>query len=543
MTPIQKAAELLGLAPELVHAYGRDMAKIELAALRQPRTRRPAKLILVSAITPTPAGEGKTTTTIGLADGLARLGQVACAALREPSLGPCFGAKGGGTGGGRSQLVPSDRINLHFTGDFHAITSAHNLLAAVIDNHLHYDSELDIEPRRVVWRRVMDMNDRSLRNITIGLGGHLHGTPRQAGFDITAASELMAMLCLADGPEDLRARIDRTLVAFTRKGEPVLAGRLGVTGAMMALLRDALMPNLVCTEAGTPAVVHGGPFANIAHGCNSVLATRLALHHADWVCTEAGFGFDLGAEKFFDIVCRGAGFDADAVVLVATVRALKLHGGRKVSELDIVDPEAVARGLANLDKHAENIAHLGKRAVVAINRFGSDAEQELAVITDHCRGRGLPVALCEHYTRGAEGAVDLARVVMEVAAGESTPFRPVYELSASVPDKIRAVALSMYGARDVDFTKAAEKDLREIEKLGYGGLPICIAKTQNSLSDDPTLRGRPRDFEITVAGLQISAGAGFIVVMTGEIMRMPGLPEKPAALAIDLRDNEIVGLK
>ncbi len=543
MTPIESAAAALGIDPALLHTYGRDMAKVDPAVTDSPRTRAPAKLVLVSAITPTPAGEGKTTTTIGLADGLTRLGQRACAALREPSLGPCFGAKGGGTGGGLAQLVPSDRINLHFTGDFHAVTSAHNLLAAVIDHHLHLESDLDLEARRVVWRRVMDMNDRALRTIIVGLGGAAHGVPRQAGFDITAASELMAMLCLAGNADDLRARIDRTLVGFSRKGEPVLAGRLGVTGAMMALLRDALMPNLVRTMGGTPALVHGGPFANIAHGCSSVIGTRIALHQADWVITEAGFGFDLGAEKFFDIVCRSAGFDADVVVLVATVRALKLHGGLKVGALDTVDAEAVARGLPNLDKHVENIRHFGKHPVVAVNRFHGDAPEELAVVTEHCWSHGLPVAVCDHYTRGAEGAVDLARAVMEKAAEPITPFHPVYDLESTVPDKIRAVARTMYGAREVDFTKAAERDLKQIEKLGYARLPVCMAKTQNSLSDDPNLRGRPRDFEITVAGIQINAGAGFLVVMTGDIMRMPGLPEKPAALGIDLRDGEITGLR
>jgi formate--tetrahydrofolate ligase len=543
MQSIANVAERLGVSSEHLHPYGTFAAKLDPKLLEEPRQRtNPARLILVSAITPTPAGEGKTTTTIGLGDGLTKLGQSVCLALREPSLGPCFGIKGGGTGGGRAQLVPSDRINLHFTGDFHAITSAHNLLAAVIDNELHFENKQRIEARRVVWPRVLDMNDRALREVVLGLGGKTNGIPRQGGFDITAASELMAMLCLAESVEDLRERIDRTVVAFDRDRQPVTAGKLGVTGAMLALLNDAVMPNLVQTMEGTPAIVHGGPFANIAHGCNSVLATRSALHLADWVITEAGFGFDLGAEKFFDIKCRSAGLDTAAVVLVATVRALKLHGGRPVKELDEADPAAVERGLPNLEKHVENIAHFGERPVVAINRFPQDSAEELEVVRKFCADRNIPFALASHFLDGGDGAVELAKVVMEQAEHHQEMYTPLYRLEDSIPDKIRAVAQTMYGARDIAFTKAAERQLREAEKLGFAGLPVCIAKTQNSLSDDPKLRGRPRDFEVTVRGIQINAGAGFLVVLTGEILRMPGLPRIPQANHVGVENGEIVGI-
>ena len=543
MTPITQVAERLGVRAEHVHPYGSFAVKLDPALLSEPRRNStPPKLILVSAITPTPAGEGKTTTTIGLGDGLSKLGASVCLALREPSLGPCFGIKGGGTGGGKAQVVPMDRINLHFTGDFHAITSAHNLLSAVIDNHLHFGNALGIEARRVVWPRVLDMNDRALREVVLGLGGKTHGIPRQGGFDITAASELMAMLCLAESEEDLRERIDRTVVAFDRNRQVVTAGQLNVTGAMLALLRDAVMPNLVQTMEGTPAILHGGPFANIAHGCNSVLATKSALHLADWVVTEAGFGFDLGAEKFFDIKCRSAGLDTAAVVLVATVRALKLHGGRSVKELDVADPSAVEKGLPNLEKHVENIAHFGERPVVAINRFGQDTEEELDVVRSFLSDRNIPYAEAEHFAKGGAGAVELAKVVQEQAETHSEVYTPLYTLDSPVPDKIRAVATTMYGARDIAFTKAAERDLREIERLGYSGLPICIAKTQNSLSDDPTLRGRPRDFEVTVRGIQLNAGAGFLVVLTGEILRMPGLPRVPQAEHVELTDGVVSGI-
>jgi formate--tetrahydrofolate ligase len=536
--------ERLGLDPGALVPYGRDIAKVPLAVLEHPRPRPGAgRLVLVSAMTPTPAGEGKTTTSIGLADGLARLGESVCVALREPSLGPCFGMKGGGTGGGAAQLTPADRINLHFTGDFHAVTSAHNLLAALVDNHLHFGNRPGIDPRRILWRRVLDLNDRALRNVVVGLGGSAHGVPRETGFDITAASEVMAILCLATGMDDLRGRLGRILVAFAHDGAPVTAADVGATGAMLALLRDAAMPNLVRTLEGTPALVHGGPFANIAHGCSSVLATRLGLHLTDWVITEAGFGFDLGAEKFFDIKCAGAGLDTAAVVLVATVRALKLHGGVALRDLARSDARAVGRGLPNLEKHVENIRCFGESPVVGLNRFGTDTEGEIETVRERCAALGVPFAVADHHARGGEGALELARTVVEHAEVRSRPFGPLYDWREPVPQKILAVARKMYGARDVVFTPAAVRDLEDVGRLGYAGLPVCIAKTQNSLSDDPKLAGRPRDFDVTVRGIQVNAGAGFLVVLTGDILRMPGLPRTPLAEAIDLRDGEIVGLR
>ena len=544
MHSILDVAKKIRLESQDLVPYGSFAAKVDPVLLEQPRTReQPARLVLVSAITPTAAGEGKTTTTIGLGDALARLGKSVCLALREPSLGPCFGMKGGGTGGGQARVTPSDRINLHFTGDFHAITAAHNLLAALLDNHLHFGNERGIEARGVVWPRVVDMNDRALREVVLGLGGRTHGIPRQSRFEITAASELMAMLCLAEGVEDLRARIDRTVVAFDRERRVVTAKDLGATGAMLALLRDALMPNLVQTLEGTPVMMHGGPFANIAHGCNSVLATKTALHHADWVLTEAGFGFDLGAEKFFDIKCRAAELDTAAVVLVASVRALKLHGGRGPKDLDTSDPNAVEAGLPNLAKHIESIGHFGERPIVALNRFASDTEEEVEVVRNWCHEQGVPFAAATHFVDGGEGALELARVVIEQAEHHSEPYRPLYQLEDSVATKIRTVAMAMYGARDIEFTKAAERDLREIERLGYANLPVCIAKTHSSLSDDPKLRGRPHDFEVTVRGIELNAGAGFLVVLTGEILRMPGLPRRSLALDFDLVAGEIVGMR
>ncbi len=541
--PIAEVASRLGLGVDDLHPYGRDVVKLDLSVLRDPRRRsEPPRLVLVSAITPTPAGEGKTTTSIGLAQGLARLGESVCLALREPSLGPCMGIKGGATGGGFSQIVPADRINLHFTGDFHAIAAAHNLLAALLDNHVYFGNELRIDPRRILWRRVLDMNDRALRNAIVGLGGSKQGVPRETGFDITAASEVMAMLCLAEDAEDLRRRIDRTLVAFTYEGEPVTAAKLSAAGAMLALLRDALQPNLVQTLEGVPALVHGGPFANIAHGCNSVIATRMALHLADWAITEAGFGFDLGAEKFFDIKCRQSGLETAAVVLVATIRALKLHGGAARNSLEPADPEAVRRGLPNLDKHIENIRHFGESPIVALNRFGNDTPKEIEVVRSRCAELGVPFAVSDHYARGGEGALELARAL--VAHAEPVPgrFHPLYELDQAVPDKILAVARSMYGARDVVFTKEAERDLADLERLGLSGLPVCVAKTPASLSDDPRLRGRPQDFDVTVRRLLPNTGAGFLVALTGDILRMPGLPRRPLAESIDLEGDTIVGL-
>jgi formate--tetrahydrofolate ligase len=541
---ISEVARGLGLGPGDLHPYGRQIAKVDLSVLARPRARAAApRLVLVSAITPTPAGEGKTTTSIGLAQGLARLGESVCLALREPSLGPCMGIKGGATGGGYSQVLPADRINLHFTGDFHAITAAHNLLAALLDNHLYFGNALRIDPRRITWRRVLDMNDRALRGAIVGLGGATQGVPRETGFDITAASEVMAMLCLANDAEDLRTRIERTLVGFTYDGAPVTAAALSAAGAMLALLRDALLPNLVQTLEGVPALVHGGPFANIAHGCNSVIATRMALHLADWAITEAGFGFDLGAEKFFDIKCRSAGFDTAAVVLVATARALKLHGGAPRGKLEEADPAAVERGLPNLEKHIENIRTFGEPPVVALNRFAADADEEIAVVEKACRELGVPFAVSDHHARGGEGALELARTLIDHAERTDRPFRPLYELSQPVPDKIAAVARSMYGARDVVLTPAALRDLEDVVRLGYADLPVCIAKTPASLSDDPHRRGRPEGFDVTVRRLLVNAGAGFLVVLTGDILRMPGLPRHPLAESIDLRGDTILGLR
>jgi formate--tetrahydrofolate ligase len=542
--PIDEVAADLGIGDDCLYRYGDEIAKVALGVVERPRQRsRAGRLILVSAITPTPAGEGKTTTSIGLADALRRLGQSVCLALREPSLGPCLGMKGGATGGGASTLVPADRINLHFTGDFHAVTAAHNLLAALLDNHIYFDNSLGIDPRRILWRRVIDMNDRALRNIILGLGGPTQGIPRESGFDITAASEIMAVLCLAQDMDDLRRRIDRTLVAFTRGGEPVTAARLGATGSLLALLADAMKPNLVQTQEGTPALVHGGPFANIAHGCNSVIATRLALHLADWAVTEAGFGFDLGAEKFFDIKCAGAKLDTAAVVLVATLRALKLHGGAALADLTRPDAAALARGLPNLEKHIENIQRFGEPPVVALNRFAGDSAEEIELVAAGCARLGIPFAVAHHFESGGEGCLELARTVMTHAETRSRAFRPLYDWNDPVPDKIRAVARAMYGAHDVIFGKTAMRDLDDIQRLGYGGLPVCIAKTHSSLSDDPKLTGRPAGFDVTVRNIQINAGAGFLVVLTGDIVRMPGLPKKPRAEVVDVIDGRIVNLR
>jgi len=536
--PIHKISEELGISSEHLLPYGRDIAKIDLEALKTKTTKK-GRLILVSATTPTPSGEGKTTTTIGLAQAFTQLDESVCMALREPSLGPCLGMKGGATGGGYSQIMPGDRINLHFTGDFHAITSANNLLSAAIDNHVYQRNLLNIDPRQVVWRRVMDMNDRSLRKIVLGLGGKMQGVPREGGFDITAASEVMAMLCLANDAKDLQDRLDRTLVAYNHDGEPVYAKQLEITGAMMALLRDALQPNLVQSFEGTPAFVHGGPFANIAHGCNSVIATRMAMHYSDWAITEAGFGFDLGAEKFFDIKCRLAELDPDAVVLVTTVRALKMHGGKDKKDLETQDLTAVKQGLENLDKHIESVKLFNKYPVVALNRFANDTDEEIVLIRDRCIEHGVSFAETTHHADGGKGAIALAKAVM-ASVEKNQPFAPLYHLDLPVVDKVRAVSRAMYGADDVAFSKQAEKDLKHVEQLGLSHLPICIAKAPSSLSDDPTLHGRPRDFEVTVSSIQINAGAGFLVILTGNIMRMPGLPKHPAANNIRLLENGVI---
>jgi formate--tetrahydrofolate ligase len=536
--PLSDVAASLGLEPSQVVPYGFDKAKITLDALDSGRP--PGRLVLVSAITPTDAGEGKTTTAIGLAQGFARLGHRVCLALREPSLGPTFGQKGGATGGGLARVVPESDINLHFTGDFHAVGAAHNLLAAMLDNHIHHGNALGIDPRRVAWRRVMDMNDRSLRHVVIGLGGVLEGVPRETGFDITPASEVMAALCLAEGYEDLRRRLARIVVALTSERAPVTAADLRAVGAMMVLLKDAMLPNLVQTCDGVPALVHGGPFANIAHGCNSVVATRLALARADWVITEAGFGFDLGAEKFFDIMCVSAGLDTAAVVLVATVRALKMHGGVAKGALATPDPRAVERGLGNLAKHVENIRIFGESPVVALNRFAADTDDEIGVVRAWCAGADVPFAVSEAFALGGEGGAALAGEVVAHAERRARPFTPLYAWDEPIPAKMEKVARAMYGAREVAWTREALRARDQIEKLGFGGLPLCVAKTQKSLSDDPRLVGRPEEFDITVRDVVLAAGAGYVVPLLGDILRMPGLPAAPQAERVDLVDGEVV---
>lgn len=542
LKPISAIAENLDIAPEHLEPYGHDKAKVRLEALAASG-RPPGKLILVSAITPTPAGEGKTTVSIGLAQGLRVIGKRSALALRQPSMGPVFGRKGGATGGGASRLEPSNKINLQFTGDFHAITAAHNLLAAAIDNRLHFgDTRLD--PRHVLWKRALDMNDRALRQIVIGLGGPGQGVPRQSGFDITAASEVMAILCLADSPADLRARLDRILIGYARDGSPVLAGEVGVTGALAAILNEALLPNLVQSREGTPAFVHGGPFANIAHGCNSVLATRMALAHADYAVTEAGFAFDLGGEKFFDLKCRSAGLNPAAIVIVATVRALKMHGGLGLDALAEPNPGAVERGLDNLAAHLDSAAHFGKPTIVAINRFASDTIDEQAVIHRFCAARGVPSATVDVFSAGGRGAALLAEKVAAALEGSETPYRPLYPLDWPVERKIETIARVMYGADGVQVLPAADAKLRKARRLGYGNLPVCMAKTQDSLSDNPKLRGRPNGWTLSVRDVEIAAGAGFLVALTGDIVRMPGLPERPAAERIDVdASGAIVGLK
>jgi formate--tetrahydrofolate ligase len=543
LRPISEAAEELGVDQRDLIPYGDEIAKISLKALDRPRTRTdPARMILVSATTPTAAGEGKTTTSIGLGQAFTRLQKSICIALREPSLGPCLGMKGGATGGGYSQVVPADRINLHFTGDFHAITSANNLISAVIDNQIYQGNELGLDPRQVAWRRVMDMNDRSLRKIVLGLGGRFQGIPREGGFDITAASEIMAILCLANDMDDLRRRLNNILIGYTYDGKAVYAESLNITGALMALLRDAVNPNLVQALEGTPVLMHGGPFANIAHGCNSVFATRMAMHFADWTITEAGFGFDLGAEKFFDIKCRSAGLDPDAVVLVTTIRALKMHGGKSKDRLEEPDTGAVQQGLENLDKHIESVMQFQKRPIVALNRFEADTDDEIRLVRERADQDGVFFAESRHFAEGGEGSIDLAKQVISAVDG-AKPFKPLYDLDIPVVEKVKAVSRGMYGADDVAFTKEAEKDLERIEELGMNTFPICVAKAPSSLSDNPLLHGRPRDFEVTVRNIQINAGAGFLVVLTGNIMRMPGLPKKPMAFEVKLlEDGTIEGI-
>jgi formate--tetrahydrofolate ligase len=542
--PIQEIASALGVHNDDLLPYGRDIAKVDRHAVQRPRKHDKQRLILVTAITPTPAGEGKTTTTIGLGQAFTQLGESVCMALREPSLGPCMGVKGGACGGGHSQVMPMDRINLHFTGDFHAITSANNLLAAMIDNHLHFGNELNIDPRRVTWRRVMDMNDRTLRHMVTGLGGPGSGIPKEAGFDITAASEIMAILCLATGEHDLRERLERTVIGFTYDSMPIYARQIGGVGAMVALLRDALNPNLVQSFEGTPAFIHGGPFANIAHGCNSVTATKLAMHYAEWTITEAGFGADLGAEKFMDIKCRVAGLNPNGIVLVATIRALKMHGGVAKTQLQKEDVAAVKEGLSNLDKHVENVRFFGKPCVVALNKFATDSDEEIEVVRQHCAELGVEFAVSDHHGQGGKGAIDLAKAVIKAADQDSPPYKPVYELDQTIEEKVEAVTKTIYGAEHVNFTALAKRQIARAVELGYSELPICIAKVPGSLSDDAKRYGRPRGFEITVRGIQIDAGAGFVVILTGNIFRMPGLPRRPLAMDIDMtEDGEIVGIE
>lgn len=540
MLPITEVAGKLGIGEEDIELYGRYKAKLSMDLIKRVQDKPDGKLILVTAITPTPAGEGKSTTTVGLAQGLAKIGQKVIVALREPSLGPCMGIKGGAAGGGYSQVVPMEDINLHFTGDFHAITSAHMLLAAMLDNHIQQGNALNIDPRRIVWKRVVDMNDRELRNIVVGLGGKAHGVPRQDGFDITVASEVMAILCLATGLHDLKERLSKIIVAYDYSGNPITAGMLKAQGAMAALLKDAVKPNLVQTLENVPAIIHGGPFANIAHGCNSVMATKTALKLADYTITEAGFGADLGAEKFFDIKCRYAGLKPDAVVLVATVRALKMHGGVPKTDLATPDVEAVKRGIVNLEKHIENIKQYGLPLVVAINAFAQDTPEELEAIRSHCAAHGVNVALSEVFAKGGEGGIELAKEVVALATSGKADFKLLYGEELTLKEKIETIAKNIYGAVGVNYTKEANNALKDFEKMGYGHLPVCMAKTQYSFSDDPALLGRPEGFEITIKNCRIAAGAGFVVVLTGDIMTMPGLPKVPAAEKIDVSDDGVI---
>ncbi len=533
MQPIKEIAAELGLTEDDLELYGKYKAKLTSEVWQKVKDRENGKLVLVTAINPTPAGEGKTTTSVGLADALHRMGKKVSVALREPSLGPCFGLKGGAAGGGYAQVVPMEDINLHFTGDFHAITTAHNLLAAVIDNHLQQGNALDLDVRRIVWKRVLDLNDRALRHVVVGMGGKAHGVPRETGFDITVASEMMAILCLAADLQDMKKRLGQIVVAYTRSGRAVRADELGVTGALTLLFKDAIKPNLVQTLEGTPAFIHGGPFANIAHGCNSVMATKHALKLSDIVVTEAGFGADLGAEKFLDIKCRFMGVHPDAVVIVATVRALKMHGGLAKDQLGQVDMEALKKGLANLSKHIESIKGFGLPAVVAVNAFPTDTAEELKFVEDECNKHGAQVAISEVWAKGGEGGQALAEKVLS-AMEQSADFQLMYETEQTIPEKLTAIAQKIYGADKVIFAPSAQKQLEEIEALGFDKMPVCVAKTQYSLSDDPLKLGRPQGFAITVRELRVSAGAGFIVALTGSILTMPGLPAHPAAEKMDI---------
>lgn len=542
MQPITQIAKHLEIPEDDLELYGKYKAKISLNYWNTLKDRQNGKLILVTAINPTPAGEGKTTTSIGLGDALHRLGKKTTIALREPSLGPCFGLKGGAAGGGYAQVVPMEDINLHFTGDFHAITTAHNLLAAVIDNHIQQGNALDLDVRRITWKRVLDLNDRALRNIICGLGGKAHGVPRETGFDITVASEMMAILCLTSDLEDMKKRLGNIIIGYTRSGRPVRAEELNVTGALTLLFKDAIKPNLVQTLEGTPALIHGGPFANIAHGCNSVMATKYALKMADYTVTEAGFGADLGAEKFLDIKCRFTGFRPNAVVIVATIRALKMHGGLAKTELGTENIEALKKGMTNLAKHIENIQKFGLPIVVAINAFPTDTENELKELKALCESMGASVSISEAWAKGGEGAVDLAQKVIE-ACEKPSDFHYIYDENDTIKNKINAIATQIYGADGVNYTPTVEKTIAELEAAGLDKMPICMAKTQYSLSDDQAKLGAPTGFKITVRELRISAGAGFIVALTGNVLTMPGLPKKPAAENMDIDINgKITGL-
>ncbi len=543
MEPVSRVGEKLSIASEELELYGNYKAKISESYLRKIQDRPDGKLILVTAINPTPAGEGKTTTTVGLGQAFGRLGKKAVIALREPSLGPCFGVKGGAAGGGYAQVVPMEDLNLHFTGDFHAITSANNLLAAMLDNHIQQGNELEIDPRQIVWKRCLDMNDRVLRNVVVGLGSKMDGMVREDHFVITVASEIMAVLCLADNMEDLRERISRMVVAYTYKGEAVTAGQLGAVGAMCALLKDAIQPNLIQTLEHTPALVHGGPFANIAHGCSSVRATKAALKMADYVITEAGFGADLGAEKFFDIKCRMAGLSPDAVVLVATIRALKYNGDVPKAELGKENLEALAKGIVNLEKHIENLQKFQVPVVVTLNAFLTDTEKEISFVRKFCEDRDCDFEISEVWEKGGEGGIALANKVLHTLETKESHFKVLYDENLPIREKIEKIAAEIYGAASVTYVGTAESQIARLETLGFGNLPICMAKTQYSLSDDPSLLGRPEGFTVTVRDVYVSAGAGFIVVLTGSVMTMPGLPKNPAAFRIDVaEDGKITGL-
>ena len=540
LEPIGKVAQQIGIQEDDLEYYGKYKAKLSEDFLESLEGRTDGKLILVTAINPTPAGEGKTTTSVGLGQAFGRLGKRAILALREPSLGPCFGIKGGAAGGGYAQVVPMEDLNLHFTGDFHAITSANNLLAALLDNHIQQGNELQIDTRQIVWKRCEDMNDRVLRNIVVGLGNKSDGVVREDHFVITVASEIMAILCLAENMKDLKERLARIIVAYNYEGEPVTAGDLQAVGAMAALLKDAMKPNLIQTLEHTPALIHGGPFANIAHGCNSVRATRAALKLADYCITEAGFGADLGAEKFFDIKCRKADLKPDAVVLVATVRALKYNGGVEKSDLGTENLEALKKGIVNLEKHIENLQKYGVPVVVTLNAFMTDTPAEVEYVKDFCESRDCDFALSQVWEKGGEGGIALAEKLLEVLEKKESDFRALYEDDLSLQDKIRSVALEIYGAGSVSFSSAAVKQLKRLEELGFGNLPVCMAKNQYSLSDDPKLLGRPEGFELTVRETYVSAGAGFVVVLTGDVMTMPGLPKQPAAHRIDVNDAGVI---